>query len=152
MKLMRIIRGVLGTAVTWGIAWPLLSLPTFYRFLSDPPPGIGRFDMAVSILTHSTRDAFLMGGACGAVFALVLFAASRRVRSLQAISIPRAALIGAAAGLAIPLLATGAGSLMALVLAGALGGATSATALILARRAPSAALDRAPERARLPTT
>lgn len=154
MKLMRFARGVLGTAATWGVAWSFLSLPTFYRVLSDPPPGVSRADLALSVLTvltHSTRDAFLFGSACGAVFALVLIAASRRVSSLRTISTARVSLIGVAAGLAIPLVTVGTGSLMALLLAGALGGATSAIALIVARRAPSDTIDNAPELRRLPT-
>ncbi len=83
--------------------------------------------MAVSSFLHSTRDAFLFGSACGAMFAIILFATSRRVRSLGAVTLQRGALIGATTGLAIRLALTGYGSLMALIVSGLLGAATSAT-------------------------
>lgn len=151
MKWMRATRGLFGTAVLWGVAWSLLSVPTFVHVLSDPPPGIDRIDLVVGLLSHSALLAFLYGSSCGALFGLAVALTSKRLKDVRSFSTSRAAVLGLVAGVGIPIALTGGGSMMPLVLSGLLGAATAATALVVARRAPTSSILGSPDSLRLPT-
>ena len=99
--MLRRLRGILGTALTWALVWlplgflvPLLRRPPS-ECLYCPPDWFGRFLLLW----------VLWGAVSGAVFAVVLMIAERS-RSLLDLSLLRTASWGAIGAIALPLLAT----------------------------------------------
>ena len=100
--MMRRIRGVLRTALTWGVAWsiPGLLWVTWFTFFKQGGP---RFD-ALNFFWTILHNWSFVGAATGAVFAVAFSVAERRTGSLEALSIRRVATWGAIGGAGLPLL------------------------------------------------
>lgn len=142
MSIARRARGIAGTALLWAAAWGLagLALGALLWAFTGPHPGPG------SLVLGAARWWATLGAVAGAAFALVLAAAERRARSLGALSAGRVARWGALGGAVLPLLllplfwaahpgALGFGVLL-VPLSSALGAASAAGFLRVARRAP----------------
>ena len=142
MSIARRARGVVTTALLWAAAWGLvgLALGGLLWAFTGPHPSRG------ALVLVTARWWATLGAVAGAAFALALSAAERRARSLDALSAGRVARWGALGGAALPLLllplfwaahrgALGVG--VSLVpLCSALGAASAAGSLRIARRAP----------------
>lgn len=134
-------RGVLGMALTWGMAWVPVSvalLPIYLRTWA-----IGTIDPRAVIAM--AVEGFVLGALNGAAFSLVLAAVERR-RRLGDLRSRRIAWYGTFAGGAIATIVTGIANvvvphsaanqwfLVNLAIFSALGGASGAASLALARR------------------
>jgi hypothetical protein len=162
--MLRRIRGVLGTALTWGIVWSLAGLACGGVELYRTRPRAHGMSAAASVhfmMGPAAIIAAIMlpplvgffavtGGAAGAIFALSL-SHVKRVGSVEALSIRRVAVWGAIGGMAVPLMRIVShlpshgspslsvfirGTLSFLGIASLLGAASAAGSLALARRAP----------------
>ena len=141
MKMLRVLRGILGTAVAWSVAWIPLTVATWSVAAllgSHVPPA--RYWGAM------LASAAIRGFICGAAFASVLAIVGRR-RSFSTLRFRHMALWGAVGGLVAPIislsaLALGSVALPPLAIGLSLGfssvvGALSAVStLYVARRAP----------------
>lgn len=146
----RRLRGVIGTALTWGAGWAVIGFGVSsvqaiaLRAASVPMPiGLWRFVTMVTLRWATS------GLVAGTLFALALWYVGRRVESLGALSTRRAAAWGLGAGIAVPLcivalmIASGIAvpllAMMPLVVTSALFGAgTAGGTVALARREPTA--------------
>jgi hypothetical protein len=128
-------------ALTWGATWSALGLVLssiaflILRARSRPIP--------IAMVFQGAMNWALLGAIGGTVFAIALSVAERRVRSVQQLSVKRAAFWGALAGLAVPLaypnlwMAYNAGFLQTLILiplCSALVSASAAGSLAIAQR------------------
>ena len=102
MKLIRVLRGVLGTAAAWSLAWVPLTLATWSitaaLFGSGPP-----WQYWPTILI----GAAVRGAISGAAFATVLAVAGRR-RTFESLRLRDMALWGAVGGIVAPAITLGA--------------------------------------------
>ena len=142
MNLLRKLRGAIGLATTWGVAWAAIfaAIVTVVGFL-DPnsiDPGEGPVRVAMIGAVY--------GLVSGAVVA-VLFAVAERRKTLRDLSLGRAALWGAIGTAVFPLL-TQVSDGMVLILC-PIGAALAAGSVAIARRGELAAQ---PDPARLPGT
>jgi hypothetical protein len=155
------IRGIVGSAVTWALAWiPLGLVLSGIGVLTGGLWPIGTLDFIV----RATLTFGAYGALSGAIFGTAVAVAERRHR-LRDIPRWRFAVLGVLAALAPPALAAvlvpgpsffSGMSVVALGLVGVLGGATSTATLAMARRAdalPAAARELAlpPEPGRRPS-
>ncbi|HTR78989.1 MAG TPA: hypothetical protein VMH39_12795 [Gemmatimonadaceae bacterium] len=130
------LRAVLGTALTWGAVWSLGAFATVANWRV-----LAHFNASTALLLLRTmRDLGLRGALAGTIFAVLLHYAARRTGSIDALSIRRTARWGALGGLAvvaltIPQHVIGPGMILALGLGAAVGAASGAGSLLLARRA-----------------
>lgn len=93
MRLVRRIRGVLGTSVIWAVTWTTAVFPVFAILLRNMlPPASWLPDVALLAVRWG-----LLGAGTGATFALLLLAFERR-STLAKFAITRAALWGSVAG------------------------------------------------------
>ena len=145
----RRIRGVIGTALTWGAGWAAVGLGVSgLRAVAlraadvQVPIDLWRF-VALGTLRWAA-----FGLVAGTLFALALWYVGRRVGSLGALAPSRAAAWGLGAGVALPLcvialLATGGAAvpLVAMfplvITSGVFGAGTAAGTVALARRGPA---------------
>jgi hypothetical protein len=157
MSLLRRIRGALGVATLWGVTWGLggAAFITWRLWSSFPRNRFPRQLWALHLLPRIAVEAFaifaVVGAVAGVAFSLVLAAAERR-RTVDSLSVARASVWGAVAGLAMTLGVVALGhpplrvvSVLGAVLTG-VGALSAATTMSLARRAPAAALEGATER------
>lgn len=140
MRLVARLRGIIGTAILWGVAWAPLGLLWGSVFWIDsqmrargqpiPFPPVGGFVIMCAA----------WGFVAGALLATTLSVSERRRTHIESMSTRRVAILGAVAGMALPLVFAGAGTpqmltqSMVVVLAGAFGAAISAGMLRLSRR------------------
>ena len=142
MRLLRVLRGVLGTAVAWGLAWIPLTLATWsaVAVLGGNVPPLSAFGPIVV-------GAAIRGAISGAAFATVLAIAGRR-RTFANLRLRDMLVWGAVGGLvapvislgviavttsvSIPLLTVGFG----LAVASGIGALSGVGTLVIARRAP----------------
>lgn len=142
MKIPRILRGVLGTAASWAVAWTVLTLAIFggaALFGADLPA----WQFWPQILMGAARR----GAISGAAFAGVLALIGRR-RSFGALRFPELMLSGALGAVVAPLITIGALTLgtsiaipptaiaVSVALSSVFGAVTAGSALYVARRAP----------------
>lgn len=160
MSLARRIRGLVGTALTWGVIGALIGIPAFIVVMRPWPLSAVRWERFIRLFSMWEVAAFAWGAAGGLAFALA-FIALERSRRLSQLSLTRVAVWGALAGAVLPAILVGrqlVGSnpayYGAIIAAGALGGAIWARiALAIARRAPAEAeADLLPEGASSPIT
>jgi hypothetical protein len=144
----RRLRGVLGTALVWGVGWSAIGLGAgWLQVVALRLAGIS-IPMAPArlVILVALRWA-VFGVVAGSIFALALWYVGRRAGSLAALSPRRAAAWGAGAGVVLPLcvvalLAAGgaavplAAVLMLVVTGGVFGAGTAAGTVAVARRAP----------------
>lgn len=96
------VRGLVGTALTWGVLWSAFNtLVVFARWLPTPPEGMTRSRMAVSILTNQSVSALIWGTVIGALFSIALTVAAARWPSTQPLGPRRLSWIGAVVGLGL---------------------------------------------------
>ena len=136
-KMLRVIRGVVGTAVMWGLAWSALSIQTLLHFLNSPPSGMSGFHAVVTLGGPAWVSCFSLGALAGAAFATLLAVTSRRVANFRGITLTRAGVLGACTTVGLMVAIGGAhvflGRTLFLTL---IGSATSVAAFAIARRAP----------------
>ena len=137
---LRRIRGAIGMGLTWAMGWAPIGAVAgvILAFLLGPGPGV------LPVVTINTLVFGVLGLLGGTIFSGVLRLTEGR-RSFDELTLPRVVLWGALGGLALGLLATGAGlwgagffPRVAVVLTGVstvLGSASAAGTLAIARRA-----------------
>ena len=145
MKLIRVLRGVVGTATAWSLAWIPLTLASWSvtaALVGNVPPLEHWGPMVIG--------AAVRGAMSGAAFATVLAIAGRR-RTFASLRLRDMALWGAVGGIVAPAVTLGAIALMSpsvipvltiglgLGFASALGAVSAAGTLWVARRAPELA-------------
>src|SRR6476661_10567789 len=139
MNVQRIAKAVLGTAITWGLVWSLLSIPSLIA-MPWGSPLIDRSDIVWACL-QSWMRAFGQGALFGAAFALLLLAVSSRVRSFDRLSGVVAGALGALGAVGVCALMLGSAfSLVNALIVAAVGASSAITSVVIARRAPYAAL------------
>jgi len=144
MGFLRRLRGLVGIATTWGVAFSIMmttllvgrwALGGFHGFVLGPRQ-----------ITVALIEFFLMGGLAGTLFSL-FFASGERRQTLETLSLPRVALWGFL-GVSVPTAALTLGAIfmygrgllvapLSIALAGAMGSAMSVATIKLARRAPA---------------
>jgi hypothetical protein len=127
-RFMRRVRGVLGTAVTWSLAW--VGLGAGFGALAGLP---------LSFLLRMALNSSVAGFVAGASFAVILSVAERN-NSLEDLSLRRVALWGAGGGLLLSLIPMAFGVpvpylLGPLVINGGIGAGMATGSVVLARRA-----------------
>ena len=145
MSLVRRLRGLVGTALTWGGIGALIGIPAFVIVMRPWPLSAIRWERFATLFGKWEVVAFAWGAAGGLAFALA-FIALERSRRLSQLSLTRVAVWGALAGAALPAILVGRGLAGpnpayygAIIVAGGLGGAIWARmSLALARRAHEA--------------
>ena len=141
MRILRVLRGIVTTAVTWAVVWVPVSLIPFGigSLFGSPLP-------ARVYLTIIIGQA-VVGAVNGTVFATILAVAGRR-KSFETLSLRWIAVCGAVGGALLPFLGRAAliaadfpipasALLSTLITNGVLGAGLAATTLSLARRAPA---------------
>jgi hypothetical protein len=108
MSLSRRIRGLVGTALTWGGIGALIGLPAFIVVMRPWPLSDIRWQRFFDLLARWETVAFVWGAAGGLVFAIA-FLALERSRRLSQLSLARVAVWGALAGGALPAILVGPG-------------------------------------------
>jgi len=93
---LRVLRGILGTALTWSIPWGLAG--ALVRMIK--PTESGQFP-SLSMLTATAADMGVVGALIGGVFAGII--AMRGPRRFAALTFRRIAVWGVVASLAIPI-------------------------------------------------
>lgn len=110
MNPMRFVRGLVGAALTWGVAWSALQTAVlFLRWLPNPPEGVSAGRMAVAILGNQSVKALVWGTVLGALFSFAVALTARRWPN-RALQPGRLARIGGAVGLGLGALLGGAGA------------------------------------------
>ncbi len=136
MRLWRRVRGVLATALVWGVTWSVLGvvLKIGRLLLTDSHPSL-RMQL-LEQAGAAWRYGFAYGAALGLGFALYVMLAGVRARSLRDISLRQFAVGGAAVAIATHWWVVGAPLIDAYVLVSAsLSAGVSTASLLLARRA-----------------
>jgi hypothetical protein len=143
MKLLRVLRGMVGTAVTWGLAWVPLTAAANVAISVFAGANLPLRFWSMMLLSGAIR-----GAISGAVFAGALSIVARR-RSFAELTFPQLMLCGAAGALIAPAVtfavvmtvskfAIPAGAIaINLLMSGGLGAACAAGTLYVARRAPA---------------
>lgn len=141
MKLLRVLRGVVGTAVTWGLAWIPLTAG-FYGVIDVIGPGLPFRFWSTLVFGAAFR-----GAISGAVFGGLLSLIARR-RSFSELTFPQLMSCGAAGAIIAPGVTLALGGLVthlaippaaiafSLMMSAGMGIASAAGTLYVARRAP----------------
>ena len=144
MGFLRRLRGLLGIATTWGVAFSMIMTTLLvgrWAFGAFPRGVLGPRQIVVAAV-----EFFLMGGLAGTLFSL-FFASGERRKTLDTLSMARVALWGFL-GVGVPAAALTLGAAFlysralffapfAIAAAGALGSAMSVATIKLAQRAPA---------------
>ncbi|WP_353269463.1 hypothetical protein [Gemmatimonas sp.] len=136
-KMLRVVRGVLGMATTWGVAWSMLAVSIrIVRHLSHPVEPTWR-DLLVNSALPASQYGLVYGAAMGALVGVLIAATSVRVKSIQGLSMPRVGVLGAVVSLGAHFAVTGLtySGLGLLLLSGTLGFGVSSGTVLVARRA-----------------
>lgn len=101
-NLARYIRGLVGTALTWGVVWSAVNtLALFAKWLPNPPEYTTRSRMALSILTNQSVSALIWGTVLGAIFSVALTRVAARWPSAAPLGQRRLTWIGGVVGLGL---------------------------------------------------
>jgi len=103
MMLLRRIRGLVGTALMWGVVGAAVGVGAFLIRYRPWPPSAIHWSRALVVFGMWESAAAMWGIACGLAFGLVLLA-SERTRHFSQLSTRRVTLWGALAGAAFPML------------------------------------------------
>ncbi len=126
MSLLQRLRGALGFATMWSVAWVGLSLALFALFKIFDPDDIGEDGLGVVVPILAT-----VGFLCGLGFAGLL-ALLERHKALERLSLVRVAIWGFAGSAGIPLLMGADGSMWPVT--GTVGAILATTSVAVARR------------------
>ena len=146
MRLLRIMRGALGSAIVWGVGWVPLTLLVFGAIAL-----VGGRVPPQTELASVVRQFAMLGAMSGAVFSVVLAVAARR-RTFTELTLPGMLAYGAVGGMLLPAAITAMvalripeavitpGRVVAqLMVTALLGGICAVSSLYVARRAPKIA-------------
>lgn len=148
MLLVKRVRGLAGTALTWAVGGAVAGLVAYFAGVNPWPADLSYFSSGTSQLAVWEAIMFVGGGVGGMVFSLLTLALERR-RLLPELTLARVAAWGAMAGVSVPALLgirtyihfganTNGRTLFSLIAASALlGAAWASAALAMARRRPS---------------
>ena len=138
MKVWRLAKAMIGTAVTWGFAWSVVAVPTLIMLLRGPLGDYSAWDLTRQWATHTWVHAFAQGAVFGLGFAVLLRIAASRVRSFERLNMWLVSGAGAiaATGICYTVLGAGFGVINAAMVA-ALGAGSGAASLAIARRVPA---------------
>lgn len=151
MQLSRVLRGVVGTALTWGVAFTVLVAPTLLLMLTHVPANEGVFAQVWRWSMEYLPIAFRQGALLGAGYAGALLLLRRRPRSVHDVSYVTVGIIGGLAAIATTVVGKLAGvGVITGPLILLLGVTTSTLSLAIARRAPEGLLLQSPDEPRLP--
>ena len=103
MMLYRRIRGLVGTALTWGAVGAVVGVGAFLVVCRPWRPGAINWSRALELFRIWEGAAIMWGVACGLAFGLVILA-NERTRRFSQLSARRVTLWGALAGAAFPML------------------------------------------------
>lgn len=96
MRLLRLIRGALGTAATWAVVWSAIAV--LLRLVRTLTAGreVSLQELLVDHLIPAWQYGFFYGSVLGASFALLLFLLGSKARSLHNLSMRGVGIAGAA--------------------------------------------------------
>lgn len=103
MQVWRRVRGLLGSAATWGTVGALIGAAMYVARYRPWPLGAIHWDRALSLMGAFMGGGALWGSVCGLAFGVAVWSLGRR-SSFQQVSARRFTLWGAVAGAAFPLL------------------------------------------------
>lgn len=144
MGFLRRLRGLVGIATTWGVAFSIMMTTLLIGRWAIG--GFHGFGFGLRQIIIAAIEFFLMGGLAGTLFSL-FFASGERRQTLETLSMARVALWGFL-GVGVPTTALTVGAVLmygrglliaplSIALAGAMGSAMSVATIKLARRAPA---------------
>jgi hypothetical protein len=146
--MLRRLRGILGTALTWSAGWTAVGLTTgAVKVLMLRAAGLALPMESWRFVLIGTVRWTVFGAVAGILFSLGVMIATRRLRSLSSLSPRRAAWWGLGAGIVFPLVVVGGYAAVSgapllirllplVVTSGVFGAGTAAGMLVLARRVP----------------
>lgn len=151
MQVSRVLRGVAGTALTWGVAFTVLAPPALLLMLTHVPANEGVLAQVWRWSTEYFPTAFRQGALLGSGYAGALLLLRRRPRSVHDVTYVSVGVIGGLAAVA----ATVVGKLAGVgVITGPLilllAVTTSTLSVAIARRAPESRVLQSPDEPRLP--
>lgn len=152
MLVSRVLRAVVGTALTWGVAFTALVAPALLWMLTHVPANEGVLAQVWRWSTEYLPIAFCQGALLGAGYAGALLLLRRRPRSVHNLSYVSVGVIGGLAAIAATVVGklAGVGVITGLLIL-LLGVTTSTLSLAIARRALEGLLLQSPDESRLPT-
>lgn len=151
MQVSRVLRGVVGTALTWGVAFTVLTAPALLWMLTHVPASEGVLAQVWRWSTEYLPIAFRQGALLGAGYAGALLLLRRRPRSVHDVSYISVGIIGGLAAIATTVVGKLAGvGVITGPLILLLGVTTSTLSLAIARRSPESRLLQSPDEPRLP--
>lgn len=135
-KLLRVVRGALGMAVTWGAAWSMLAVSIRIARHSSRPVELTWGDLLINSVLPAGRYGLVYGAAIGALVGVLLAATSMRVKSIHGLSVTLVGALGAVVSLGAHIAVTEMtySGLGLLFFSGALGFVVSSGTLLIARR------------------
>lgn len=151
MQVSRVLRGVVGTALTWGVAFTVLAAPTLLLMLTHVPANEGVLAQVWRWSMEYLPIAFSEGAPLGAGYAGALLLLRRRPRSVHDVSYVSVGVIGGLAAIATTVVGKLAGvGVITGPLILLLGVTKSTLSLAIARRAPESRVLQSPDEGRLP--
>lgn len=152
MQVRRVLRGVLGTALTWGVSFSVLVASVLLWMLTHIPANEGVLAQVWRWSTEYFPIAFRQGALLVAGYAGALLLLRRRPRSLRDVSYISVGVMGGLVAVATTVVGKLAGvGVITGPLILLLGVTTSTLSLAIARRAPEGRLLQSPDEPRLPT-
>ncbi len=98
MRLLKLARGVLGTAVTWAVVWSAIAVPLKLVRVLTVEELVSIRSLLVDHLIPAAQYGFIYGAALGASFALLLSLIGLKARSLRGLSMRSVGAAGAVVG------------------------------------------------------
>lgn len=138
IKLLRTVKALLVTSLSWGVVWSLLSVPAMLALFQAQTSNQSSAEIIRTWSTGALLPALGQGMLMGAGFALLLPLIARRIRSVEKLGYLKIGAAGALAALGVSALASFAGiPAVSGILVAIGGGLTSVASLVVARRAPT---------------
>ena len=151
MQVSRVLRGVVGTSLTWGVGFTVLAAPALLWMLTHVPANEGVLAQVWRWSTVYLPIAFRQGALLGAGYAGALLLLRRRPRSVHDVSFVSVGVIGGLAAIATTVVGKLAGvEVITGPLILLLGVTTSTLSVAIARRAPESRVLHSPDEGRLP--
>lgn len=152
MQVSRVMRGVVGTSLTWGVAFTVLAAPALLWMLTHVSGNESVLGQVWRWSTEYLPIAFRQGALLGAGYAGALLLLRRRPRSVHDVSYVSVGVIGGLAAIATTVVGKLAGvGVITGPLILLLGVTTSTLSLAIARRAQEGCLPQSPHEPLIPT-